>query len=205
MKIIYSYGGFAREAIRLIREQYEGEQVLAVDDAPFGDSINYEQAKALASGKDAAFVIASADSATRRKHAALVAADGFTQFSVTAKTSVIGDNVTIDEGAIISDFATLTADLKIGKSFHCNIYSYVAHDCVVGDYVTLAPRVSVNGRVVIEDDVYVGTGATILPGQLDTPIVIGKGAIVGAHALVTKSVPAGTTVVGMPAKPISRS
>jgi acetyltransferase-like isoleucine patch superfamily enzyme len=70
----------------------------------------------------------------------------------------------------------------------------------VGDYVTLAPRVSVNGRVVIEDDVYIGTGATILPGKENEPLVIGKGSVVGAHALVTKNVAAHTTVIGTPAK-----
>jgi sugar O-acyltransferase (sialic acid O-acetyltransferase NeuD family) len=204
LKIIYSYGGFAREAIRLIREQYKGEEVIAVDDAPFGRSVSYQEAKNIAAGQDASFVIASAEASTRRKHTALVEADGFQLFSTKACTSIIGDNVTIGEGSIISDYAILTADMTIGRAFHCNIYSYVAHDCIIGDFVTLAPRVSVNGRVIIEDDVYIGTGATILPGQRNDPIVIGKGAVIGAHALVTKNIEPGTTVVGMPAKPIPR-
>ena len=202
MKIIYSYGGFARETIRLIRAQFPGEDVIAVDDAPFGESISYAEAKSRAHGTNAAFVVASADAATRRKHTALLERDGFPLFSVHAGTAIIGENVTVGAGAILSDYAILTADLTIGRSFHCNIYSYVAHDCIVGDFVTLAPRVSVNGRVIIEDDVYIGTGATILPGQLEEPIVIGKGAVIGAHALVTKSVAPGTKVVGMPAKPM---
>lgn len=203
MKLIYSYGGFAREAIRLIRAQYPGEDVLAVDDAPFGDAVSFEVAKKRAAGQDAAFVIASADASQRRHHTSLVERDGFRLFSVYASSSIIGDNVTVGEGAIVSDYTILTADMTIGRSFQCNIYSYVAHDCIVGDYVTLAPRVSVNGRVVIEDDVYIGTGATILPGQLGAPIVIGKGAVIGAHALVTKDVPPGAKVVGVPAKPLA--
>ena len=84
------------------------------------------------------------------------------------------------------------------------MYSYVTHDCVVGDFVTLAPRVSVNGRVVIEDDVYIGTGATILPGNANAPITIGKGAVIGAHALVTRDVAPGATVVGAPARPLEK-
>lgn len=47
----------------------------------------------------------------------------------------------------------------IGRSFHANIYSYVAHDCIIGDYVTFAPSVKCTGNVVIEDCVYIGTGA----------------------------------------------
>ncbi|MEL6737032.1 MAG: acetyltransferase, partial [Pseudomonadota bacterium] len=87
---------------------------------------------------------------------------------------------------------------------HCNIYSYVAHDSIVGDYVTLGPRVSVNGRVSIEDGAYIGSGATILPGNPDKFLVIGAGATVGAGAIVTKSVKPGEVVVGNPARPIAR-
>ena len=46
----------------------------------------------------------------------------------------------------------------------------------------------------VEDDASIGSGATILCG-----IRIGKGAMVGAGAVVTKNVPAGATVVGNPA------
>ena len=49
--------------------------------------------------------------------------------------------------------------------------------------------------VVIGDDVWIGTGAVILPG-----VHIGNGAIVGAHAVVTRDVPAGGIVGGNPAK-----
>lgn len=51
--------------------------------------------------------------------------------------------------------------------------------------------------IVIEDDVWVGYGATILKG-----VTLGKGAVVGAGSIVTKSVPAHTIVVGNPAKPV---
>ena len=48
---------------------------------------------------------------------------------------------------------------------------------------------------VIEDDVTVGAGANLLPG-----VRIGRNAIVGAGAVVTKDVPAGKVVMGVPAK-----
>ena len=90
--------------------------------------------------------------------------------------------------------------MGIGTHFHANIYSYVAHDCVIGDYVTFAPRVSCNGNVHIEDDVYIGTGAVIEQGTPDKPLVIGKGATIGMGAVVTKDVPPGAVVVGNPAR-----
>lgn len=104
----------------------------------------------------------------------------------------------------MSDFAMITSDGRIGVGFQCNIYSYIAHDCVVGDFVICALRVAVNRRVEIGDGVYLGAGATILPGEDGKPIKISAGAVVGAHALVTRDVPEGCTVVGMPAKPLKK-
>ena len=51
------------------------------------------------------------------------------------------------------------------------------------------------GVPVIEDDVFVGSGAKIIGG-----LRIGRGARVGANAVVLKDVPAGATAVGIPAR-----
>jgi hypothetical protein len=99
----------------------------------------------------------------------------------------------------------LTSNISIGKSFHANIYSYVAHDCKIGDYVTFAPGAKCNGNVIIEDYAYIGTGAIIKPGSKNKPLVIGQGAVIGMGAVVTKSVSPGVTVFGNPAKPIGKS
>ena len=117
-----------------------------------------------------------------------------------APTAIIGPDVVIGEGAIFCDFTMVTANAVIGRHFHCNIYAYVAHDCVIGDFVTLAPRVSINGNTVIEDDVYIGTGAILRNGVKGRPLRIGRGATIGMGAVVTKDVPPGVTVVGNPAR-----
>ena len=79
------------------------------------------------------------------------------------------DNVEIGNGSIINPFVTITSDVKIGKSFQANIYSYVAHDCVIGDFVTFAPGVKCNGNVHIGSGAYIGTGTIIYPGTSDKP------------------------------------
>lgn len=57
-----------------------------------------------------------------------------------------------------------------------------------------------NGRAIrIGDNVWIGGGALVLPG-----VSIGEDAIVGAGSVVTRSVPAGTTVAGNPARPVRR-
>ena len=57
-----------------------------------------------------------------------------------AANAVEMDDVTIGEGALISPFVTFTSNIRIGDHFHANLYSYVEHDCVIGDYVTFAPE-----------------------------------------------------------------
>jgi acetyltransferase-like isoleucine patch superfamily enzyme len=75
---------------------------------------------------------------------------------VRAANVVVMDDVQIGEGAILSPFVTLTSNIRIGRCFHANLYSYVEHDCVIGDFVTFAPAVRCNGNVVIEDHAYIG-------------------------------------------------
>ena len=125
-------------------------------------------------------------------------------FSSFAPSSIIYDENIIGEGATICDHVMITSNARIGRFFQANLYSYVAHDCRIGDFVTFAPRVSCNGNVVIEDHAYIGTGAVIKQGTPDNPTVIGAGAVVGMGAVVTKSVPANATVVGNPAAPLVR-
>jgi acetyltransferase-like isoleucine patch superfamily enzyme len=93
---------------------------------------------------------------------------------------------------------------RIGRFFHGHLYSYVEHDCVIGDFVTFAPRVSCNGNVHIGDHAYIGTGAVIRQGNPDKPLIIGEGAVVGMGAVVTKDVEPFTTVVGNPARPLEK-
>ena len=72
---------------------------------------------------------------------------GFYFFSISDDTHVRVDNVEVGAGADFRAFAMAINDTQVGKHLHCNVYSYVARDCRIGDYVTLAPQVCCNERV----------------------------------------------------------
>ena len=59
------------------------------------------------------------------------------------------------------------------------------------------PTVNISGEVLMEECVYVGTGAKII-----NQINIGSNSIIGAGAVVTKDIPPNSTAVGIPAKPL---
>jgi len=149
-------------------------------------------------------VLAIANSAIRELLAKRCAKDGVRPWAVSASNVVKMDEVQIGDGAILCPFVTLTSNISIGLHFHANLYSYIEHDCVIGDFVTFAPSVKCNGNIVIEDHAYIGAGAVIKQGNAGKPLVIGRGAVIGMGAVVTRSVEPGVTVVGNPAKPLMK-
>ncbi|MEF1308600.1 acetyltransferase [Vibrio mytili] len=210
-KIIGVYGasGFGKEVMPLVKQDYADEcELVFVDDGFEHSELNglsvYSYEQFLAREEDKSVVIAIANSQVRQAISEKLSRDGIEQLSVVAHSTVVLDCNDLSKGIILCPFTTITSNTKIGKGFHANIYSYVAHDCVIGDYVTFAPSVKCNGNVHIEDHAYIGTGAMIKQGTPEKPIVIGKGAVVGMGAVVTKSVKPGDVVFGVPAKSIKR-
>jgi len=210
---VFGAGGCGRGVMPLARGQV-GEHTLTadrlvfIDDAPQAGWVNGHRvvtyAEFLAQPAGERWVAcAIAGSRIREAIAARCQADGIRSWSIQAGNVVIMDDVRIGEGAILSPFVTLTSNIVIGRHFQANLYCYVEHDCVIGDFVTFAPGVKCNGNVSIGDHAYLGAGAVIRQGSPGQPMLIGEGAVVGMGAVVTRDVPPGATVIGNPARTMS--
>ncbi len=211
---VFGASGCGRGILPLARAQLSADGVDAarlvfVDDNPPAGIINSHRVLSyvdfLAEPADVRRIaIAIASGSVREAIAKRLTKDAVATWSVRAANIVCMDDVQIGEGALLSPFVTLTSNIRIGCHFHANLYSYVEHDCVIGDFVTFAPGVKCNGNIVIEDHAYIGTGAVLKQGKPGRPLVIGRGAVVGMGAVVTKDVPPGMTVVGNPARPLNK-
>lgn len=207
---VYGASGCGRGVAPLFEQHFRDHdsiQIVFIDDGCSGSIINglkvmtYNDFVGL-KNVDKRVTIAIADGQIRKQLAIRCKSDGLKFYSIKSSQHISMKAVEIGEGAIFSPFTVVTSNIRIGSHFHCNIGSYVEHDCVVGDFVTFAPGVKCNGNVHIGNGAYIGSGAVIKQGTPDEPLVIGAGATVGMGAVVTKDVAPSSTVVGNPARPL---
>lgn len=104
-------------------------------------------------------------------------------------------------GNIITAGVRMTNDIKLGNFGIYNLNCTIGHDCVIEDFINIAPSANISGNVHIKSCAYIGANATILQGKaIDKKLIIGENATVGAGAVATKDVPPNVIVKGIPAR-----
>jgi sugar O-acyltransferase (sialic acid O-acetyltransferase NeuD family) len=131
-----------------------------------------------------------------RLHDRLVEA-GLAPASAVHETAWLSESARIGTGAQIHAGAIVETGVTIGRQCIVNTRASVDHECVLEDGVEIAPGATLCGLVHVGTSAWVCAGATVLPR-----IRIGADAVVGAGAVVVRDVPEGTTVWGVPARPM---
>ncbi len=129
-------------------------------------------------------------------------ADAFRRRGLPLGTAVdpscqVSRGVRLGQGTVLLAAAIVSSDTVIGNNVVINTGAIVSHDCQIGDDVHISPGANIGGGAVIESGVLVGIGANILPRGR-----VGRDAIVAAGSCVITRVEAGTTVIGVPARPL---
>lgn len=120
---------------------------------------------------------------------------GLLPFTAIHPGSVIGEKSTVGLGSVICAGAVISTNVTMGESVHINPNVTIGHDTVLQDYVSVNPGAVISGEVTIGDLSLIGAGVIVLQG-----LNIAEHTTIGAGSVVTKNVPPGVTVKGVPGR-----
>lgn len=206
--VIVGAGGFGREVLSWALDCHEAGRL-----PPVGGFIDdHEEAMAgfdvprLGPISDYApkpgdlFVVAVGKPSTKRKLVEMLGERGAEFATLIHPTAVVTRSATLGEGVIMTPFTMANPSAVFERFVTIISFSGLGHDARAGEFTTISSHVDVTGYAELGRDVFVASGARILPG-----VKVGDGATIGAGAVVIRRVKPGATVYAEPAKLLFRA
>jgi sugar O-acyltransferase (sialic acid O-acetyltransferase NeuD family) len=209
--VIIGTGGMAREAMAWLQDGGSGPAVIGfLDDdreregttvagLPVLGPVDLLPNRVGTGDRAPDAVVAVGSPSARMRIMSLLADRSVSLVTVIHPSATIGPRTTVGAGAIVCPQVVLTCDVTLQRGAIVNYGAIVGHDCEIGEAAFIAPGAHVAGNVRIGRGADVGIGASIIQG-----VTVGDHAVIGAGAVVIRDVEPGTTVVGVPARPIAR-
>ncbi len=203
---IIGAGGHGREALDIIdamnAEDPRFEVIGFIDDGREPGSLAVPHEIPVIGGidhlrtLDVGYVLAIGLPAVRRRIAQLL--PDHRPVDIVHPDSSIGSHVEHGPGLIMAAGSRITHAVNLGQHVHLNVNATVSHDCRIGNFVTITPGACVSGAVTLGDEVWMGIGSSVIQ-----QVHVADRVVVGAGAAVIRDVAADSTVVGVPAHPVT--
>lgn len=180
------------------------EKIIFIDDnKPEGTFMGLEMIQlnnALEKYEKIEFVIAVGEPKTKKKIYERLLSLNCKFGSVISPDSQVSPYCKLGEGLVIKRGVIISADAVIGDDTTIQSYACIGHDAIIGKHCQISTHVDIGGQTVVGDCVFVGLNAPVR--EL---LTIGDNAIISAGAVVLKDVDANVTVMGNPARVVSRN
>lgn len=131
----------------------------------------------------------------RAVHGVAVEAGGQSAGPAVHPDSSVHPTVRLDDGVVVLGQTWISPQARIAAHTHVCYGATIGHDTEIGSFSSVMPGACIGGDLTIGEGVLIGANATVLQG-----LTVGDGARIGAGAVVIRDVPAGETVVGVPAQ-----
>lgn len=200
--IIVGAGGFAREVYSwandaFSKDNYKIKGFLSYNQKDLdgfnvkvgvlGNDDNYKI------DKNDLFIIAIGNIDIKKRAIKRLKKRGAKFISLIHPSSLIVSTAKIGEGVVICPHCLISDNVRVGDFVMMNTYASCGHDAKVGKYCILSPYATLNGFVILEDEVFVGTHATVIAYKK-----VGSQSKISANSVVMKDVLANRTVIGVP-------
>lgn len=186
-KVLYGYGGHAREVMAQmgeVLECYVDDEYLTEKTKPISEF----------DVKNEVVMVVIGDS-KKRQEAVTKLPIGTKFFSFIHPTAqIMGSNISIGEGSFIGANSIITTDVTIGKHSLLNRGVHIGHDSIVGDFFSAMPNVVISGNVNVGNCSYFGTNSSV-----KEKITICDDVIIGLNCGVVKDINKKGMYVGTPA------
>ena len=192
--IIVGAGGFGREVLHWAQDQVIGgnceySKICFLDDDsaqaknPTVSNCYIGTLSEYSPKQTDLFVIAVGNPRSRKAIADILKARGALFGKVIHPTAIISRSCSLASGLIICPNSLVSVDVQTGEHVHINANSTIGHDTKLGSFTTLSSHVDVMGSCVIQDEVFFGSGARVLP-----KCTVAAGSNIGAGTTVQRSI-----------------
>ncbi|HVY27459.1 MAG TPA: acetyltransferase [Polyangiaceae bacterium] len=199
--IVYGAGGHGRVVLDALVSAGLGDQVLGFVDDGLGvgerrDGFSVLGGEAfLSDARGLRVALGIGDNHARARLAQLCIEQGLEPMTALHPRAIIASSVRIGAGSLVCAGAVLNPGAVVGQGSIVNSAAVIEHDCKLGSFVHVSPNATLGGAVELGDYVHLGLAACVLPG-----LSVGEGAVVGAGAVVTRSIPSRAVAYGVPAR-----